>query len=619
MKSSSPSAFKPVLKLSLAILAFPHGAYAESFPLNQLDEIVVIASRSPQAVVDVIPDISVITQEEIRLAGQSSLTEILQGQPGVEISGNGGPGSSASVYLRGANAGHTLVLVDGMRLGSATLGATSLENIPPEQIERIEILRGPASSLYGSDAIGGVINILTRRGAGKPGVHISAGVGSYNTGKLAAGAGGESGNTRFSVQAGYQETDGISSYSANNPGYTGQNQDKDGYRNRSLTASVEQTLKPGQILGIDGFVSQGRNYYDGYTPSVDYYRDQTLSTLAVYSRNRLTENWNSLLRLGQGRDHSDDYSSVKDVFDTNQTQFLWQNDIKAGAGNAQLGLERLEQSVDGSTAYSVSSRSIQSFFAGYRMLSGEHLLQANLRNDDNSQFGSHTTGYLGYHYRFAPQWQFGASGGTAFKAPTFNDLYYPGSGNPDLKAESSRNLEAALRFDGTRQHFSAVAFDNQVDDLIAWAPIAPGSWEWRPDNINEASLRGVTFVWQRGFEFFDLNATATFQQPEDAQTGKQLINRAREHGSLKLKRALGAWQVSGEWILSGERFADADNTQKMGGYGILNLSVARALEKDWSMLARVNNLFDKEYELAQGYGTPGVNVFVGVRYQDAKQ
>ncbi|MDP2829394.1 MAG: TonB-dependent receptor [Sulfuricellaceae bacterium] len=618
MKPSIKSAIQPIFKLGLVVLALPHGAYAEAIHPNQLDEIVVTASRSPQAIKDVIPDISVITQEDIRLAGQSSLAEILQGQPGVEMASNGGPGSSASVYLRGANSGHTLVLVDGMRLGSATLGATALENIPPEQIERIEILRGPASHLYGSDAIGGVINIITRHGTGKPGVNVSAGIGSFNTANLSGGFGGEIGRTRFSLQAGYRETDGISAYSANNPGFVGQNQDKDGYRNRSLTARLEQTLAAGHVLGIDGFVSQGQNHYDGYTSSVDYYHDQTLSTFSIYGRNRVTENWNSLLRLGSGADHSSDYSTAKDVFNTNQTQFLWQNDIKTGPGDATLGVERLEQKVDGSTAYAVTSRTIQSFYAGYRMQSGGHMLQANLRNDDNSQFGSHATGYLGYNYRFAPQWQLGASGGTAFKAPTFNDLYYPGSGNPDLKAESSRNLEASLRFEGNRQHFSAVVFDNQIDDLIAWAPIAPGSWEWRPDNINEASLRGVTFSWQRGFDAFDLSATATFQQPEDAQTGKQLINRAREHGSLKLGRTLGAWRASGEWMLSGERFADGFNTQKMGGYGILNLSVRYALEKDWSVLARVNNLLDKEYELAQGYGTPGVNVFVGLSYQPVK-
>lgn len=606
---------KHTLKLGLASLALINGASAEELPAYQLNDIVVTASRTPQPIQNLVADVSVISSGEIRRAGQSTLAELLQAQPGVEISSNGGPGTIASVYLRGANAGHTLVLVDGMRMGSVTTGATSLENIPLDQIERIEILRGPASHLYGSEAIGGVIQIFTKSGEGVPRPNFTLGAGSLNTRTLSGGYGGESGNTRFNLQAGHAESEGISAYADSNPGYKNQNRDKDGYRNTHLSMKVAQTLAAGHEIGVNGFASSGRSHYDGYSSTTDYSRDQTLSTVSAYSKNRIADNWQSLLRVGTGADHSNDYGYGKDVFDTDQKQILWQNDIAVGPGSAILGVERVEQKVSGTTAYTVPSRTIRSYFAGYQARVGNHNFQLNLRDDDNTQFGRHDTGYLGYGYQLTPKWRIGASTGTAFKAPTFNDLYYPGFGNPDLRPEQSRNQEISLHYDQSVQHFSMVYFDNQVENLIAWAPISPGSWTWAPANVNKASLRGTTLAWKGQVDSFSLGANLTLQKPEDAITGKLLINRAREHGALSISRAVDSWDVGAELVFSGARFADAENTQRMGGYGLVNLTAKRFLDKDWSLQARVNNLFDKHYELARGYGTPGVNLFVGVTYQ----
>lgn len=605
-------------KLGLTSLALINSAFAEELPLYQLDDMVVTATRSPQPIGNLVADVSIIPAADIRAAGQSTLVELLQTQPGVEISSNGGPGASASVYLRGANAGHTLVLIDGMRVGSATTGSTALENIPLDQIERIEILRGPASHLYGSDAIGGVIQIFTRSGKGTPAANFSAGIGSFNTQTLSAGFGGEFGDNRFSIQAGHRESDGISSYAPGNPSYSGQNQDKDGHRNTNLSIKLARTLAAGHEIGVDGFASQGRSHYDGYSSSTDYYRDQNLSAFNIYSRNQINERWQSLVRIATSSDHSNEYSAVKDVINTDQNQFLWQNDLDVGPGTALLGVERLEQKVSGTSAYSVSSRTIQSWFAGYQAQAGQHRFQANLRNDDNSQFGSHATGHFGYGYQLAPRWRVGAGLASAFKAPSFNDLYWPNAGNPDLRPERSRNKEATLHYDGGMHHFSAVYFDNQVSDLIAWMPIAPGSWTWKPANVNEASLRGITLSGSTILGDFRLDANLTLQQPEDSNTGKTLINRAEKHGTVKLGRELGAWKLAGEWVFSGDRYGDAGNTLKMGGYGLLNASAGYALSKEWSFQARANNLFDRQYELARGYNTPGVNVFVGVRYQPAK-
>lgn len=602
--------------ISLAILA--PAASAEEIPAYRLDDVVVTATRIAQPLSASLGDITVVTAEEVRQAGQSSLAELLQTQPGVEISSNGGPGTTTSVYLRGANAGHTLVLVDGMRLGSATTGATALENIPLDQVERIEILRGPASHLYGSDAVGGVIQIFTKSGQGTPRANFSAGLGSFNTRKLSGGYGGEIENTRFSLQAGQTESDGISAYANGNPDYGNRNRDRDSYRNTSLALKVAQTLAAGQEIGINSFVSSGRSHYDGNPSTTDYFSDQTLSTFDVYSKNRVNGSWHSLVRVGTGSDHLDDYRPGKDVFNTDQNQLLWQNDIAVGPGTAVLGVERVEQKVSGTTAYPVSSRAIQSYFTGYQAQIGSHSIQLNLRDDDNSQFGRHDTGYLGYGYQMSPRWRASASAGTAFKAPTFNDLYSPFGGNSGLRSERSRNKEASLHYDQGEHHLGAVYFDNQIADLIAWVEIPPGSYNWVPTNVGQASLRGITLSGASMIGRFHLDANLTLQNPEDSATGKVLINRSKEHGALKVSRSVGDWNVGGELIFSGERYANAENTLKMGGYGLFNLTASRALDKDWSLQARVNNLFDKSYELAQGYGTPGVNVFVGVRYQPAK-
>lgn len=603
--------------LGLTTLALMNGASAGETPNpQQLEDVVVTAARVPQSVHELLADVSVISGEEIRRAGQSTLVEVLQAQPGVEVASSGGYGAVSSVYLRGANAGQTLVLVDGMRLGSATTGMTALENIPLSQIERIEILRGPASSLYGSDAIGGVIQIFTRGGSGAPRANLSLGADSFNTQIVSAGFGGEAGNTRFNVQAGYANSVGFSAYSDGNPLYFDQNRDKDAYRNRSLSARLAQTLSPGQEIGINAFASSGRSHFDGYVTTTDFYQDQTLAAFDVYSRNRISDVWQSLVRVGLGEDHANVYgfSPQADVFDTNQNQLLWQNDIAIGPGSALLGVERLVQKVGGSVDYSVSERTIQSVFAGYQARLAQHSFQLNLRNDDNSQFGSQNTGYLGYDYRLTPAWRIGASAGSAFKAPTFNDLYYPGAGNPNLLPEEARNLEAALRYDQGAQHFSLVVFDNRVSNLIAWAPVAPGSYIWAPANVDEASLRGATFAWSGQVESYRLEANLTLQNPEDANTGMQLVNRAREHGALRAGGTLAGWNINGELIFSGKRYGDPANTQVMGGYGVVNLAARYPLEQGWSLLARANNLFDKQYEQVQGYNTPGANLFVGIQY-----
>ncbi len=597
-------------KLGLVLLAVFNCAYADDWPTYHLSDVVVTASRTPQTLGTSLADISLISADDIARAGQSSLAELLQSQPGVDIVSNGGLGTATTISLRGADSTHTLVLLDGMRIGSATLGTTSLENIPLNLIDHIEILRGPASHLYGSEAIGGVIQIFTKSGVGKPRPNFSVGYGSYNTKKLSGGVSGEADGTRFSLQAGQTESDSISAFSDGNPSYLNKNRDSDAYRNTNVSAKLARTLGAGQEIGLDVFGSNGRSHYDGYSSNVDYYNDHALSAIGLYSKNRVTSDWQSTLRVSQSGDHYNDYAAAKTVFNTDQNQLTWQNDIKLGAGQAMLGMEYLEQKVDSTTRYTVDARRVKSYFAGYQTRLGLHSVQANVRHDDNSQFGAHDTGYLGYGYQFAPQWRATGNISTAFKAPTFNNLYYPGFSDPNLRPETSLNKEIGVHYDQGVHHLSAVYFDNRVKDLITYP--AP---TYAISQIQKASLTGTSLSYQGQLGGYGARASLDHQNPEDQASGRLLTRRAREHASLALDKRVGAWSLGGEWYVSSYRYDDVANTRRMGGYGLLNLTAKRPLGGDWAVQARVNNVFDKTYELAKGYGTPGANVFVGLSYQ----
>ncbi|HZV98880.1 MAG TPA: TonB-dependent receptor [Methylophilaceae bacterium] len=598
---------------------------------NQLNDVVVTATRTPQKISGVLSDVSVIDEEEIRKAGQTSLVELLKMQPGIEMSQSGGIGKSSSVFIRGANATHTLVLIDGMRVSSATTGTTSLENIPLAQIERIEILRGPASSLYGADAICGVIQIFTKSAKGAPRFNASVGRGSYNTSLADAGVSGRINDTSFSLQAGIIETDGVSSIA--NKTLATYNRDHDGYRNQNLSAKLAQHFSERHELGLTAFISDGKNFFDGgaRTPAArprnlfDFYSTQTQTAYGIYSKNRFTDNWLSTLRAGQSVDDLTSFSpntantlKLKSVFKTTQNQYSWQNDITTKIGLITLGVERLEQQVDSTTNFAVTQRDIQSWLAGWQTVFGNNSLQLNARNDDNSQFGNHTTGAVSYGYQFNPQWRASAGFGTAFNAPTFNQLYSPLTstgtgtfiGNPNLKPEEARNKEIGLHYDNGVHRVGAVYYRNNVTDLI----VNTGSPNLVPTNVSEALLTGLTLAYQGTLAGLRVGASADFQRPEDEATGNLLPRRAKQHSTLSVAKTIGDWEIGSLIEGSSSRFNDAANTVEMSGYTLVNVYTNYKINNDWSLNARINNLFDRDYELAKDFGTLGTNLLVTLRY-----
>lgn len=574
-----------------------------------LPSVVVTATRTPRPVGEVIADMRVIDAETIARAGALSFTELLQMHGGVEINSTGGPGQPSGLFLRGTNTAHVLLLVDGMRINSSTAGSNALEHLPLAQIERIEILRGPASSLYGADAIGGVIQVFTKQG---PRTQASLGAGRWGTREASLGLGRTFGATRLSLQAAAQRT---KAFSATNEANTFSfNPDDDGYRNVNLGLSAEHDLATGHTLALRALTARGTTHFDNGPGSDDLNR-QRLSTLAVESRNQLTSGWRSLLRLARGADHSRSSGSFAGYFDTDQDQATWQNDLAALGGEIVAGLEARREKVSSSTAYTQTSRDHWALFGGYNARLGDQLVEASLRHDDDSQFGGHGSGKLGWGWHLTPEWRVSASAGTAFKAPSFNDLYFPESfgfhGNPDLRPERSRSGELAARYDGSATRAGLVLFENRIRDLIAVDPTFT-----TVINVNRARIRGLTLdgAWRDGP--WRLRGELTHQQAEDAETGKRLVRRAQEFGSASVDYTQGPWRAGVELAASGERFGTLANTEasRMGGYTLVHLSAGWNLTPEWTLSARLNNAFDKHYELAQGYNTPRRNLFVSLAY-----
>ena len=607
----------------LALLATADGA-AQGQPAGRptpLEPVVVTASRGPQAVIDLLADVTSIGPEEIGRAGAQSLPELLQRQPGVEIVQNGGPGSVSGVFLRGTNRGQVLVLIDGVRLASQSVGATSLEAIPLDQIERIEILRGPASSLYGADAIGGVIQVFTRRGTGELSGSATAGYGTYDTWSASAGMAGSAGPVKLSAQLAARGSRGFDAIV--DPRNFAANGDRDGYGGNSASASATLPWAAGQELAAQYFYSRLDAQYDG-GPGHDDRTITTLESWQVASRNRLTEGWTSQLSAGAGIDDSVSQTGYGDYpFRTVQRQYAWQNDFALPRGTLTVGLERREEEVATEAGFPVTSRTTDAAFAIGQWRHGAHALQANVRVDDASQYGAHTTGALAYGYTAAPGLRFTAGYGTAFKAPSFNDLYYPGFSNPSLLPETSRNVEAGVYGSGSgvlpeggaavRWQARAIAYRNRVDDLIVFQ--CDAAFNCAPRNAERATMQGVTLGAGATFGATTLDGSLDLQSPQNDTTDKLLPRRARRHGALTASHQAGPLRVGAEVIASSYRYDDAANLVRLAGYGILNLTADWVLARQWALQLRANNVFDRDYQLAAGYSTGGATLYAGLRWQ----
>ncbi len=616
----------------LISLAFHHSISATE-NIN-LDEVVVTASRTSQARENVIGDVTVIDRQEIERMGAGSVTDLLRLQPGVQINTSGGAGTASSIFLRGTNDQHLVVLVDGLRINSATQGTTAYEKIPLSQIERIEILRGPASSLYGADAIGGVIQIFTRKtDSKKPLINAAIGLGSYDTKTAEAGIGGAFGDTRYNININSLTTNGFSA-KRHDVGFDG---DNDAYRNLGLTANINHKLNENHEIGAQFLQSEGDSNYDCYTKNSSNVVtkngsiceiDQTLRSYGLYSRNQLTHMWQSTLKVGMGIDSSEDFSGRNAAgvvsyskYLTEQRQLTWLNNLTLPVGTLTLGYERLEQEVDSTTVYKEDARNNNGYLASYLANIGNHALQLSVRNDDNSQFGNYTTGGAGYGYNITPKWRVTANYGAAFKPPTFNQLYFPNFGNPTLSPEKSDTVETGIKYTGEKFRASMIAFQNNIRNLIANAgPAFEGCTKNCPINIGKVEINGITteISWNIN-ENLLLAGNLTVQSPRDEDTGQLLARRGNRYGTVNLLHNWNKLQWGAEINGASTRYNDLANQEKMSGYMLVNLTANYLINPEWKLETRANNVLDKNYFLSYAtatvpYNTAGSNLFVGLRY-----
>ncbi|MEW7851492.1 TonB-dependent receptor [Massilia aurea] len=578
------------------------------------DTVVVTATRTPQRAADVIADTTVINAEEIARSGAGSVADILQRQRGIEIARNGPAGTATSVFVRGANANQVVVLLDGVRVGSATTGTASWNAVPLGAIDRIEIVYGPLSTLYGADAIGGVIQIFTRKGEGAPVVTGSVGAGSNATLQGDAGIFGSSGGPNaisYAFGAGYEESDGFSS---TRPGASGYNADEDGYRRRNANGRVAMAIAPGHEIGAQFLASRTYSQYDASNSgSYDVHTDSDLNTAAVFMTNQILPNWRSTVQYARSEDKSGSFSNATpsgaSQIDTEQNEFSWQNNVAIGQDTLQLLFNHRKEEVSSMR----QTRITNSYAAAYSAKRGAHLVDVSARQD-RSVYGSQNTGAAGYGYDFGNGLRATASIGSSFRAPTFNELYFPGYGLPTNKPEKGRNREVGLRYDGNGYNLDATYFNNRLTDMIVSSTPCPNGTRSCAYNVNEATLEGFSLAGSTRVMDVNLRASLDWQDPRDDTTGRQLARRAKQHANFAADYTLGQFKSGAELTVSGDRFDNATNTTRLAGYGLLNLYTTYQFTPDWSLLLRLNNVADKNYEVARNYGTSGRTWFASLRY-----
>ena len=604
--------FPVTRQAAFASLALAVAAPAVQAQTPILNSVIVTATRSPQPARDVISDTVTISAEEIASNGASSITELLQRQRGIEVSRNGGPGTNASVFMRGANSNQIIVMIDGVRIGSATSGAAAWNAVPLSAIDRIEIVYGPLSTLYGADAIGGVIQIFTKQGKGAPSLDAAVLLGSDNTRSTSAGVSGRTGDFSYALNAGTERSDG---FSATKPGAFGFNPDDDGYERTFATGQLAWQVLPGHELGAMFVHSDLEADFDGGA-TVRAWSKQKLDNVALFARNQLASNWNMTTQVSQARDKSGSFSSSNSQIDTRQSTFSWQHDIAFGADALQVLAEHRKEEVESNNAALRRERTTNSVAASYNMKRGAHLLSAAARNDNSSQYGAKATGSLGYGYRLSQALRFNASVGSSFRAPTFNELYYPGFGVPTNRPEKGRNSEVGATFDNGTTLLAATAYRNRITDLLvntSPCPV-PGFQFGCAYNVNKVLLEGLTMSARQRVGDFTFGANADLQDPRDESTGKQLGRRSKRHGNITVEYTAGSLHGGVALQMSGDRFDDGANRNRLGGYSLLNLHGRWEFARDWSAVLRWNNVTGKQYELARNYATGGSTVYAGLRY-----
>ena len=582
-------------------------------PISQAGETVVVTASRTLTPAPTLRDAVVISRDEIDAAGPLSLAELLQRRAGIELRAVGGPGQPQTLFIRGAGSAQALVLVDGMRVGSATVGTTAIEHIPLEMIERIEVVKGPLSSLYGPDAIGGVVQVFTR-GRGVPHLFVTTGYGTNNDRRASAGIVTEDRDMRLAFSAGVSEVD---ARSATNPRAFGYNPDRDPHRNAFANAKFSYRMWQGETVEVDAFTTRSRTHFDA-GPGDDR-NDHAISGAKLSSGNEITPWWNARVTVGQGRDRLEIAGAFAGFLETRQDQASWVNELAVPSGKVVIGAETVRQKVlsDAGTPFSTTRRDTDSAFIGVNEAYAGHRFEASARRDKDDQFGSRNTGSTSYGLDLAQWARLSATYARGFRAPTFFDLYgpaYPGAGpNPALLPEQSRTTEYALRSAAAAPvQWRVSYYDHRFENLIAFDARAE-----KPVNVARARARGAELEGEATWWGVRVRASFTAQQARDDDTGKRLQARAERFGAVDATRGFGPVTVSAGVLASGPRYDSANEapSTRLPGYALLDARVRYAFAKFWSAELSAVNLADRRLESAVGYDAPRRGVFLKVTFQ----
>lgn len=583
-----------------------------SVKVSLLDPVVVTPNLSSRTVEATLSSVTVIDEKQLREQQPTALTDIMRGQAGVDLTGNGSFGKNTSVFLRGNGSSSTLLLVDGVRLRSATNGGAAWQFLPPQLVDRVEIVRGPRGSLYGADAVGGVVQVFTPDGS-SPGGWMELGGGTFSTSRVAAGAEGEQDGTRYSIAADRFNTAGTE---------VRENSEDRGYDNSSAIARLTHRFNNDAELGVFGFRAEGRAEYEGSSPTTDLYTTYGLQVAGVKGQLWLTENWLTKLLVSDARDESKNFRNGDEdgEFNTRSQTANVQNIFLFGAHELVVGGEFIQDTIDTTLDYVEKERENGAGFAQILMNFGRADVQASARYDDNEAYGEETTGAVALGYKFGEHHRVRGSYGTAFRAPTFNELYYPGFGNLNLDAETSESAELGVRGQYQKWFWDLALYETDVDNLIAFA-FQGGIGA--PYNVNQARIRGAELSAGVELDQWRLRAALTDQDPIDKETGNILQRRVQQSMRLDIDRDLrafsGAFSVGASAVLQGHRYDDAANTERLSGFGLVDLRASWQMAQYWSTRVTVNNALDKQYTTTQNfagwdYQNAGRSVFVSLRY-----
>lgn len=544
---------------------------------------------------------TVFTRADIERLQPTSVTDLLNRVPGVQVAQSGGRGSLPGIYIRGTKAAQSLVLVDGQRIANATSADSALQYLNVDQIERVEVLRGSRSVVYGADAIGGVIQIFTRRGT-EQGLQarLHTGFGNRGTSQNSLGLSGGDERTHFNLSTSLDETNGID---RTGPSFAS-DADHDAYRNKSYSLNLSHWLNDDVEIGFNVLDNKGKTEFDnpfGLFDPVTFnsvgqqqYSDFELSSLGTYLDARINERWKTRLEVGHSENREKTADKLSDdhyVFNTYRDSVNWQNDLTLDDRNSlMLGADGYEDRVNSSTAFDEDSRWNRAVFVQHRFKGDGFSTELGLRHDKNQQFGSQNTwsGALTILLNDANDVLFSYTEG--FRAPTFNDLYYPGFSNPNLKPEHSKSYEVQWRsrLSETRK-LEASLYRTDLKDAIALDA------DFTPQNIGSARINGFEASLEQQLFGWTGKLGASIIDPEDRDTGHTLNRRARRTLNLDLDRQFDRLGVGASWQAVSSSYNDEANTQDIGGYALLGLRSSWKASRDVKLEFKLDNALDKRY------------------------